>query len=879
MHLLERDAPLARLGEHLAVITSDGGRIVFVAGEAGVGKSSLVSAFLDCIGKDTRVLRGACDPLTTPRPLGPLVDIAAHAGGDLAQRLDESRDRHQMFQSFLATLSDRKQPTVVVIEDAHWADEATLDLLRFLGRRINTTAALLIVTYLDDEVSSTHPLRLVLGDLSTIGSIYRLPLAPLSPDAIRQLASGSGIDPDFLYRQTGGNPFFASEVLAGAAAASRGVPATVRDAVLARASRLSPAGRAVLDAASVIGSPFAIDLLVDVAGEASEAVEECLHGGMLVPAADHALAFRHELARAAVYDALSPLRRRELHARALAALRSSPATADDLPHLAHHAEAAGDAASVLEFAPAAARQAAALRAHRDAAAQYARALRFAAGLPSAEHALLQEVYAYESYLTDRQDVAIATRRAALAYWRSVADPVKTGENLRWISRHAWFLGLYEEAHRAAREAVVVLSATDARTQLAWAYSALAQVLMLDAQTAEALEWAERALRLAEELGEREVQVHTLNNLGVILGSWDAAAGRGHLERSLELALELNLEEHVARAYNNLSSLIVGTFEFEAGLRLTNEGIAYCTEHDLDSWRTFLAANRSEILLYLGDWSGAAADVMYVLGRPQIPAMTRVLGLLFLGRLRVRRGDPGAGEVLDDALAVAEPGGGMQLVGPVRAARTEAACLAGDQDWMIAEVRAAAGLPIDEAHGILRGELRYWQWRAGMLGSGVVDLPGPYALQVAGDWRAAAEAWDAIGCPYEAARARAEGDDEDALRAALATFERLGARPMAALTARRLRERGARAIPRGPRSATRGNPANLTARELEIVPLLATGWRNAEIAERLFLSPKTVDHHVGNILSKLGVRSRVDVASAAARLGIESITESPATTEP
>jgi DNA-binding CsgD family transcriptional regulator len=242
-----------------------------------------------------------------------------------------------------------------------------------------------------------------------------------------------------------------------------------------------------------------------------------------------------------------------------------------------------------------------------------------------------------------------------------------------------------------------------------------------------------------------------------------------------------------------------------------------------------------------------------------------------GLVRARRGDPEVWDALDAALALAEPTGEIQRLGPVRLARAEAAWLAGDRTRAAAEVAAVQALTLAVGTPWDRGELALWRRRAGLREAlddafDPASLPPPYRLALASDWAGAATAWDALGCPYEAALALLDGD-EPALRRTLASAERLGARPLAALAARRLRAQGVRAIPRGPNARTRANPAQLTARELEILPLLAAGRRNAEIAERLYLSPKTVEHHIGHILTKLDVHARGDVAAAAARLGL------------
>ena len=254
--------------------------------------------------------------------------------------------------------------TVLVVEDAHWADAATLDLLRYLARRLGAAPVLVVVTYRDDELGPVHPLRLVAGDLATSAVVRRLRLAPLSLGAVAVLAGPDGPDPAALYERTRGNPFFVTEVLA---AAEDVIPATVVDAVLARAARLPGAARQVLEAAAVVAPPVEPWLLVEAAGAATAHLDECVAAGMLV-AEPGGVGFRHELARLAVEGALAPGRRAGLHGRVLAALMARPGGAVDPARLAHHAEGAGDAAAVLEHAPVAARRAAGLGAHREAAA-------------------------------------------------------------------------------------------------------------------------------------------------------------------------------------------------------------------------------------------------------------------------------------------------------------------------------------------------------------------------------------------------------------------------------------------------------------------------------------------------------------------------------
>lgn len=401
LELLEREEHLAQLAEHLRAAESGHGRLVLVGGEAGVGKSALIDAFSQKVRGG--VLRTSWDSLSTPAPLGPARDLAPVLGleiEDLAQG-QEARDR--VFRAVLAALGSRGGVTVIVGEDAHWADGASLELLRFLGRRIADLPVFIIVSYRDDEVGAEHPLRMILGDLATAPTLHRLAPAPLPVPAVEPLTAGTGRDPEALHRLTGGNPFFLAEILAAPVGP---VPVSVSDAVLARAARLSPEARAVLDVAAIIGVSFTTEVFLAVAGPVLEEVEACLASGLL-RATDDDLPFRHALTRDSIYNAMAPTRRRLLHARALEALRREHDPATRLALFAHHAEAAGDRAGVLGYASAAADEATRLNAHRQAAAQYRRALRFADHLPGAERARLLEGLAVSCYLSDQGEEAIS----------------------------------------------------------------------------------------------------------------------------------------------------------------------------------------------------------------------------------------------------------------------------------------------------------------------------------------------------------------------------------------------------------------------------------------------------------------------------------------
>ena len=337
--LLERASFAAVLEEKLAAVEAGEGRVVLVSGEAGIGKSALVRHFCDAHRERARLLWGACDSLATPRPLSPLNDIAATAEGDLLASVRAGDKPHAVFVALVEELR-AVRPTIAVVEDVHWADEATLDIIRLLARRAETLGALVVVTYRENELEATDPVRLAVGELGTAPGVAQLRLPPLSRGAVATLAAPRGVDSDDLYRKTAGNPFFVTEVLAGDAIE---VPPTVRDAVLGRMSRLGEAARGVLEAVAVVPPRVDISLLDEVVPDEVVHVDACLAAGML-RARGRTVSFRHELARLAVEQSIGPHRRVVLHRRVLAALHRPPDGAPPDPaQLAHHADAAGDA--------------------------------------------------------------------------------------------------------------------------------------------------------------------------------------------------------------------------------------------------------------------------------------------------------------------------------------------------------------------------------------------------------------------------------------------------------------------------------------------------------------------------------------------------------
>jgi DNA-binding CsgD family transcriptional regulator/tetratricopeptide (TPR) repeat protein len=863
MALLERGAPLASLADYADQARRGEGRLVLVAGEAGVGKSALIDQFAAGL-TGSRWCWGACDGLFTPRPLGAFLDVASQLGGEVAGLFQAQAARDELFGAMLSELAGPGGLRVVVVEDIHWADEATLDLLRFLARRIRELPVLIVATYREDELAASYPLRVALGELAVQRCTRRIELSPLSAAAVGTMAAGSGLDAAELYEVTGGNSFYVVEALH---TGLDRVPPSARDAVLARAARAGPKASDALHTAALIGSVVEPWLLERAAAATPEVVDELAACGLLV-ADGTALRFRHEIARRAVEAAVPGHRRPAIHARVLAVLLD--AGCEDHARLAFHAEAADDGSAALHHATLAGRRAAELGAHREAAAQFERALRFAAGEPPGLLAARYDALAGELQVIDSFAAAADAYQRALELWREVGDRLREGDTQRQLAVALWRLCRGQEAAAASAAALQVLEPLGPSAELARAYAGVAGDRMRELHFEEAFTLARQAQELAGRLGAYAVQSSALN-LQACAAGYRGGEWEDLLREALAIALDHEAPVEAGFAYTNLHEMNCTSRRFAESERYYLAGVAYCEEHDIGVYLCCLQGVRTATLERLGRWDESVTLSGVVLRRILSSPVNRMIPLGALGRIRARRGEPGAWEYLDDAMAAADGTGDPQYVVPARLARAEARWLEGDLPAAYREA-SLAELAADGADPWLSGEAAVWVRRTGPSGQPRGKLAEPYRLQLDGDWRNATKLWDEIGCPYDAALAMLDAAEEPALRQALDICQNLGAAATARVIRRAMRQLGIRSIPVGQRAATREHPLGLTRREREVLALVCAGRTNADIAGKLFISAKTVDHHVSAVLGKLGAPTREAAAAQAARLGLGGAAE-------
>jgi predicted ATPase len=296
--LVERDEPLATLRRSLDAEATATGRIVLIRGEAGIGKTALVRAFVDDCPSDIDVLWGFCDGVSTPQPYGPFDDMADTLGEEFRRLLDGDASRGEVGRWLLKWMAAGPM-RVLVIEDVHWADQATLDLLAFLARRMESLPVLLLITHRDGEGAPS--VDRILGGVASLPIFRQLPLEPLSRAGVERLAIDTGVDARELHRITAGNPFYVNEVLDAGHAR---IPISVRDAVRARVAQLDERGRRALQVAAILGVRSEPWLLAAVAGEDVLGIDDCLRIGFLTKV--DGIAFAHELGRMVVLEDRTP---------------------------------------------------------------------------------------------------------------------------------------------------------------------------------------------------------------------------------------------------------------------------------------------------------------------------------------------------------------------------------------------------------------------------------------------------------------------------------------------------------------------------------------------------------------------------------------------
>jgi DNA-binding CsgD family transcriptional regulator/tetratricopeptide (TPR) repeat protein len=853
--LLERAREFRALDAAVRDAAEGSSSLVLVHGEAGIGKTSLIKAFLAAHDRQARLLVGACDDLLAPRAFGALRDVAG--SGRLAAALGGESDSETVYRALLEEFAIAGVPTVLVVEDVHWADDATLDALRYVVRRLDRVRAVVVLSYRDDEVGPEHPLRKLLGGLSGV-SVRRLSLRRLSAAAVEELGAVARVDASAVFAVTGGNPFFVTETLA---APSARVPATVVDAVMARVAGLADETRAALDQLSVV--PSHVELwLADALLGGLDSVAEAEALGM-IEVRPQGLAFRHELARRAVESCLPMSRRIELNRAVVRALLER-SDVDDA-RVVHHAVAAGDVETVLMHGPAAAREAARAGSHRQALAHYEQVASHVDRLPTDQRAQLLDEYAWQLYAAQRYGDAVRTAHQVVDLRETLGDPVALAKSLVVLSRAAYMAEQPRLAVTTVNRAVAVVKEGTDESAQAYALAYQGGLLKLTDHPAESLRQLDAARELAERVGRHDLLALCQIYRGGALVDLGDDAGIAEIRRGLSTAISVPHYEYAARAYTNLGEDLYRLRRYDELERCVADGLEFALEHELPGHAYNLRSHDAMLRMTRGRWSEAEQILRELIeSTPDAGEETR-LTLPPLARLVARRGDPEAEALVEQGWSAARRGDAIQALGPAGVAAVEWAWLSGDVSKADEQVDVLLERTSATEGGLRwRGELLAYLRRAGAAVEDFRGCPPEWSTELRGDWTAAADRWAQIGDPYEQALVLAFSGDGDASVEGLQVLDSLGATAPAALVRLKMRRLGM--VPRRQRvlRVADDNLARLTARQLDVLALMADGHTNAEIAARLAVSRRTVDHHVSAILLKLGVSTRREAARLARR---------------
>ena len=851
MGLLERERELDVLARALAAAADGTGSGIAVSGEPGAGKSALVAAAC-ATDHALRVLRGRCDPLATPRPLGPVRDLLADQ-----RPLDGAAPLAEACEQLYALV--RSEPTVVVVEDLHWVDAASAEVLRFLLRRVEAAPCAVVLTYRDDEIGEQHSARPLLGDLAALDAVTSLRLQPLSVTGVAALLEGGPFDPEAVHALTGGNPFFATEV---AKDPDLPLPSTVRDAVLARTAGVTPEDFEVLQLAA--SAPDRLDDRVLPALGVDLPTLRRLHDTGLLLRDRGGLVFRHELARLAVESTIPAGGTARLHARLLDALETLQPR--DAAVLTHHAMAAADGRRAHRYAREAGEEAARAASHTEAVAFFETALANLPGDDPRERATLLTRLAREQYMTSRLLPAIATVSETFPLWQVVDDDagLSSAHDSCAVFEYYNARRVPAEAH-ADRAAALAGGSTRAygaaRATRGYLAYHRGDIRLATQCTAD-------AGRIAAELGDEALALRSrLVDTATELVLGDDAA-RHRLVQVVEEARGLGLDELASTGYSNIAYLDVEQRRLAEGERLLEQSLAFTIERDIPICNHWQTGVRSRLRLLEGRWAAAVEDADDALSRTGMPLATFwphvVAGLVRLRRTGTEDTHLEAAWQLADRLD--EP---MRRL-PALAALAERMWLTGQTDGRVtdtapAELERSAG---SSAVAWSAGDLAVWLARLGIPTSVDPDtLADPFRLSLTGHPEDAVAWWRRAGSVVDEAVAAIDATDPEIRLRAVEQFDRLHAAATADRLRRILRQEGVTQLPVRPRAATLANPAGLTNRQLDVAKLVARGFTNAEIADRLFISPKTADHHVSAVLMKLGMPNRRAVVVQAPELGL------------
>jgi DNA-binding CsgD family transcriptional regulator len=878
MELLDRKNDLAKLSLIWANATKGLGKTVLVTGEAGVGRTSFLQRFGQEIKSSGAHFIGACEPHFSPRPLGPLYDIAPRLGKIFSQSIRDQKNHSIIFSSLLDELVRLGKPICFIIEDLQWADSETLDLIQYLGRRVDAYPILLLLSYRTCELAADHPLKAALGSLLREHT-EQIDLLPLSRDSVTTLAQKHSVRTDLLFDLTQGNPFYITEVLN---APSDTLPEAVTRFIASKLAMLSSAARQLCELVSTIPNEAEISVISQITfgaetklkGDDPELVENCTSSG-LVYFTGTGLRFRHEIARRAVENSLGALKRKSWHGVMLEIMIRD----QSLPkaRLVHHAAQAGLGALVLELAPQAAHEAGLAGAHREACHHFATAIPFAKHATLQVQATLYEGWAYHGLMSTSMDSRfVEALKRAITLWKEIGNIERVGYNLRMLSVLNWSLGKIEDSFECVSEAIALLETIAPTPALAMAYSMRSQNYVATSNLKQAIVWGEKAVKIASELDATEASVHALCNLGTALMRSQENGGDAMLRKSIAIGEAMGFHENTGVAYINYCESLLWQFRLDEAEKIGCEGLEFVKRTGAIALSFSLMGLLAQIAVKRNRFSEAQTLANKVLENALLSPLVRWPALaakaMHLNRIGHPDGFAKLDELVDLSRKLSLPH--HQLCATVM--QIETYWIAGDLPRAKKALEVAVAQRGEEASPWMIGQLSCWSHRLnpGVAQIGLansVSIAEPFRLEISGDVDAAARWWAEQGFAFEQAVCLMHAGD-DGLIAAAQILTKLEATPAVHRLRQLARKLKIQGVKRGHYGPAASNSFHLTARELAILQFVAKGLTDGEIAEKVARSKRTIQNHVGSLLSKVGVKNRLALVSVVQRSGLLKVDE-------
>ncbi|GHA17967.1 LuxR family transcriptional regulator [Arenicella chitinivorans] len=860
-----RKTELSALMSIAQTLSDHRGAAVVLHGESGIGKTSLIQAFSRQMHGHANLIYCRCLDSIFSDELTPILSFARQRSRTIAKLIDDNTDVTRLFPALLQFFITRRRSTILIIEDAQWANGTMLSFLDYFGRRLVFSRCMLLVSYRSSSLAASDRLRQTLDAIPRNFS-HDVELHPFTERELSHLAPAC-MDLKTLFNASSGNPLYIAQ------ATQLNDPelspnADIEDIIRLRIDRLNEQERHLLETLSIIPYPMTHSLVraLDKDQTAFTKLVDTAQGFLINDPTDRII-FQHELVRKIALAQVPDLRRVELHRNILQA-HSATGETPNLVWKLMHTHGANHTKDVIHCAQELANQSSQLSAHSEAAAYLSVGLEYAYATDNETAAVLYESWAAESSFANQiNEKVFDFRQHAINLWKALGRQDKVGENLYALSRAHWLSGNPARARLIADQAIEVLQGTDRADQVAKALSLKSQLSLLQSEYKDAIELGNTALALEARSRNHEVRAHALNNVGASLILSGDRSGQALLQQSLDLSLAHDLHEHIARGYVNFACVSILIKDYPTAERYISEGIAYGNRYENESKLGYLSGLLAQVRLEQGKLLDAKRVATGLLRSDEKAMVVLMPAENVLARVFALTAHESAEQKLKQVLAKALSIGEPQYIIAARFNLLEFAWLSDNSNLAAEQFEHLMELGPSKLENWRLGELDAWRARLG-IGTTITHqthVPAPYQLELSGDYRAAANAWKAHNTPLNQAICLMQDTSSSMNQSLVQAYQIVEACSATGLGNKLKAELKRRSLhgllpksKRGKSTDAEQHPLGLTRKEQQVLHQILEGRSNAEISANFSRSIRTIEAHVSSILSKFNAHNRLEV---------------------